>query len=671
MNSSILKEIEILRQEILNHDYRYYVLAEPVISDEEYDRLMVRLIELERRHPQFITPDSPTQRVGGQQTKEFPSVIHALPMLSLSNTYSEDEVRDFDRRIQKSLENERYRYVCELKFDGIAVSLHYENCSLVQGATRGDGIRGDDITNNLKTIRSIPIRLRCAETAPRVLEVRGEVYINKHDFQRMNEERQLSGEKAFVNPRNSAAGTLKLQDPKIVAQRPLNFVSYFLHAEENLHTSHYENLQLLQELGFPISKHAKLCSSIDVVIDYWKEWAERRDELPFDIDGIVVKVDLLQQQDLLGAVAKSPRWAVAFKFASRQAETRLNDIRLQVGRLGTITPVADLKPVFLGGTTISHATLHNEDYIRELDIRSGDIVIVEKGGDVIPKVSAVIKKRRPNGTKQFKFPDECPECHSKLFRPEDEANYYCENSGCPAQVKGRIEHFASRGAMNIEGLGEAIVDQLVHLRFLKNCADLYDLHAHKSKILALEGWGERSFINLLKAIDESKKRPFGRMLYALGIRHVGVNIAQLLVDNFPTIEQLIASSEDDLQFVQSIGPRIAKSVVRFFEDKHNQRIVHRLKDAGVQMRNARTNIRISQRFSGKKFVLTGTLASMTREEAKQKIESLGGKVISSVSKNTDFVIVGAEAGSKREKAQTLGILLLDEQKFLTMLQSEK
>ena len=670
MSPSIQKEIITLRREILDHDYRYYVLAEPSISDEMYDKLMVRLIELEHQHPEFITPDSPTQRVGGQLMREFPSVMHALPMLSLSNTYNEDEVRDFDRRIQKFLENEQYRYVCELKFDGIAISLRYEDGLFVQGATRGDGARGDDITNNLKTIRSIPLRLRHVNEAPHTLEVRGEVYMNRNDFQRMNEERQLADEKTFVNPRNSAAGTLKLQDPKMVAQRPLKFVSYFLHTKDVSLISHHKNLHLLRELGFPTSQHVKLCNSIDEVIEYWKEWERRRDELPYDIDGVVVKLDSLRQQERLGTVAKSPRWAVAFKFASRQAETRLNIIRLQVGRLGTITPVADLEPVFLGGSTVSHATLHNEDYIHDLDIRSGDIVVVEKGGDVIPKVSAVVKKKRPHGIKSFKFPDECPECCSRLFRPEGEANYYCENSDCPAQVKGRIEHFASRGAMDIEGLGEAVVDQFVHLGLLKNCADLYDLHIQQQKLLSLEGWGEKSVKNLLDAINESKKRPFGRVLYALGVRHIGASIAQLLVDNFLTIEQLVAASENDLQFVQGVGPRIAKSVIRFFADKHNQRMVHRLKNAGVQMRSTSKYVHSSQQFSGKNFVLTGTLTSMTREEAKQKIESLGGKVVSSVSKNTDFVIVGAEAGSKREKAQTLGILLLDEQKFLTMLQSE-
>ena len=434
--------------------------------------------------------------------------------------------------------------------------------------------------------------------------------------------------------------------------------------------SHFKNLQLLKDLGFPVSTHSCLCKSIDEVIKYWKKWEQRRDELPYDIDGIVVKVDSIIQQERLGAISKSPRWAVAFKFASRQAETRLNAIRLQVGRLGTITPVADLAPVFLGGTTVSRATLHNEDYIRELDIRPGDFVIVEKGGDVIPKVSAVIKNKRPSGIQVFRFPKKCPECESDLYRPENEANYYCENSDCPAQVKGRIEHFASRSAMDIEGLGEAVVDQFVALRLLKNCADLYDLHTKHASILSLERWGDKSVQNLLNAIEGSKKRPFSRVIYALGIRHIGASVAQLLVDNFITIEQLISATVDDLQDIQGVGPRIAESVVRFFADKHNQRIVERLKAAGVQMAEKKVRKRISHQFFGKTFVLTGTLESMSREEARQKIESLGGKVTSSVSRNTDFVVVGLEPGSKLEKAQKYNILLLDEKKFLTMLQNE-
>ncbi|MGD0036156.1 MAG: NAD-dependent DNA ligase LigA [Bacteroidota bacterium] len=670
MSSSIQKEIETLSRKILDHDYRYYILAQPTISDEEYDRLMRRLQELERRYPALALPDSPTQRVGGHIIKEFSTVTHAVPMLSLSNTYSEVEVRDFDRRVQETLRNETYRFVCELKFDGVAISLRYEDGVFVQGATRGDGTQGDDITQNLKTIRSIPLRLRSVQNAPRALEVRGEAFMKRADFQRMNEERQLAGEKTFVNPRNSAAGTLKLQDSKLVAQRPLNFVSYFLRTNDIKLTSQYEGLQLLRDLGFPTSEYTKICQSIDEAIEYWKEWERRRDEIPFDIDGVVVKVDSLQQEERLGAVAKSPRWAVAFKFASRQAETRLKDIRLQVGRLGTITPVAELEPVFLGGSTVSRATLHNEEYIHELDIRLSDIVVVEKGGDVIPKVSGVKIEKRQTGVKTFRFPNQCPECHSRIFRSEGEANYYCENSECPAQVKGRIEHFASRGAMDIEGLGEAVVDQFVHLGLLKNCADLYDLHNHQDTILSLNRWGRKSAQNLLDAIETSKTRQFSRVIYALGIRHIGASIAQVLVDNFNTIEQLIAAKETDLQSIQGIGPQIAESVVRFFADKHNQRIINRLKSAGVQMLEKKKRIRASQQFANKSFVLTGTLATMTREEAKHRIESLGGKVVSSISKNTNFVIVGTNAGSKLEKAKTLGILLLDEQKFLNMLQNE-
>jgi DNA ligase (NAD+) len=670
MSSSIQKEIEALSRKILDHDYRYYILAQPTISDEEYDRLMRRLQELERQYPALATSDSPTQRVGGQITKEFSPVTHAVPMLSLSNAYSEGEVRDFDRRIRETLGNETYQFVCELKFDGIAISLRYEDGIFVQGATRGDGTQGDDITQNLKTIRSIPIRLRPVRNGLRTIEVRGEVFMKRVDFQRMNEERQLAGEKLFVNPRNSAAGTLKLQDPKVVAQRPLNFIAYFLRTDDLNLTGQYKNLQYLRELGFPTSEHTNICPSINDVINFWKEWEHRRDDLPYDIDGVVVKVDSLQQQERLGAVAKSPRWAVAFKFASRQAETQLKAIRLQVGRLGTVTPVAELEPVFLGGTTVSRATLHNEEYIRELDIRLNDIVVVEKGGDVIPKISGVNIRKRQGGLKVFRFPNQCPECQSTLFRSEGEANYFCENSECPAQVKGRIEHFASRGAMDIEGLGEAVVDQFVCLGLLKNCADLFDLHTHQETILTLNRWGKKSAHNLFNAIERSKTRPFSKVVYALGIRHIGASIAQVLVDNFNTIEQLIAATESDLRFLQGIGPQIAESVVRFFADNHNQRIVHRLKNAGVQMIEKKTRARLSQQFANKSFVLTGALSTMTREEAKQRIESRGGKVVSSISKKTDFVVVGTDAGSKLEKAKTLGIHLLDEQKFLNMLQHE-
>ena len=665
--SSDKKRIEALRSELREHDHRYYVLARPTISDSRYDALMRELTELEKLHPEFITPDSPSHRVGGAPTKEFPTVTHSVPMLSLSNTYNEDDVLDFDRRVKSLLGNEPYRYVCELKFDGVAISLRYEQGLFMQGATRGDGVQGDEVTQNLKTIRSIPLRLVNPSKEFSTIEVRGEIYMKREDFRKMNEERELVGEKTFVNPRNSAAGTLKLQDPKIVAQRPLNFVSYYLFANRNSTSSHFENLQRLRNLGFPVSEHSKRCKDVSEVIQYWKQWEERRDTLPYDIDGIVVKVDSLAQQEKLGAIAKSPRWAIAFKFAARSVQTVLKNITLQVGRTGTITPVAELEPVFVGGTTVSRATLHNEDYINELGIRVRDTVIVEKGGDVIPKVSGVMLEKRPAGTKPYRFGSACPVCGSRIFRPADEANYYCENSECPAQVRGRIEHFAHRGAMDIEGLGEAIVDQLVTLEYVRSFADLYDLRKRARQLSSIDRWGEKSTTNLLSAIEASTSRPFSRVLYALGIRHVGAGIAQLLVNHFQSIDALMSVTKDDLEKIPGIGPRIAESAVHFFEDRHNQKLVERLRKAGVQMAERFPKSTSRTELSEKTFVLTGSLSTLTREEAKERIESLGGKVSPSVSKSTDFVVVGEEAGSKLDKARQLGITTIDEKEFLSMI----
>lgn len=663
--SSVLKRLESLRSEISAHDYRYYVLAQPTISDLAYDALMLELVELERLHPELVTPDSPSQRVGGSPTKEFPSVIHAVPMLSLANTYSEEEIKDFDRRVRSLLGHEPFRYVCELKFDGIAISLRYENGIFMRGATRGDGTQGDDITQNLKTIRSIPLRLFDPPKQIRDLEVRGEVFMERSDFQKMNEERQRAGEKTFVNPRNSAAGTLKLQDPRIVAQRPLKFIAYYLRSDDMTSQSHYDDLQMLRQVGFPVSAHSKVCPTVDDVVKFWARWEKQRDSLPYDIDGIVVKVDSRSQQEKLGAVAKSPRWAIAFKFTPRSVETNLLDIKLQVGRMGTITPVADLKPVFVGGSTVSRATLHNEDYIRELDIRIGDIVVVEKGGDVIPKVSGVVLAKRPAGTKPFKIATTCPECGSKISRPSDEANYYCENSECPAQIRGRIEHFAHRGAMDIEGLGEAVVDQLVSLGYIRHYADLYDLRGKASKLALLDRWGEKSVSNLLAAIDASASRPFSRVLFALGIRHVGAGLAQLLAKHLTSIDAIMSARREDLETIPGVGPRIGESVYRFFQDKHNRGVVERLRQAGLQMIERRPKSRSP--LAEKTFVLTGTLRTLSREEAKALVVSLGGTVASSVSKKTDFVVVGEEAGSKLQKARDLGVPTINEQEFLALI----
>ena len=666
--SSDKKRIEALRSELREHDNRYYVLAQPTISDTQYDALMRELMELEKLHPELITPDSPSHRVGGAPTKEFPPVTHSVPMLSLANTYNETEVQDFDRRVKALIGNERYGYVCELKFDGVAISLHYERGLFTQGATRGDGTQGDEITQNLKTIRSIPLRLLNPSKDFATIDVRGEAYMNREDFRKMNEERELIGEKTFVNPRNSAAGTLKLQDPKIVAQRPLNFVAYYLLAKRRTDASHFDNLQQLRKLGFPVSEHSRRCKNIDEVIQFWRKWEDQRDTLPYDIDGIVVKVDSLAHQEKLGTIAKSPRWAIAFKFAARSVQTVLKNITLQVGRTGTITPVAELEPVFVGGTTVSRATLHNEDYINELGIRPSDTVVVEKGGDVIPKVSGVILEKRVSGTRPFRFGSACPACGSKIFRPLEEANYYCENSECPAQVRGRIEHFAHRAAMDIEGLGEAIVDQLVTLEFVESYADLYDLRTKAKQLASLERWGEKSASNLLDAIAASTSRPFSRVLYAIGIRHVGAGVAQLLVRNFPSIDELMSVTKEDLERIPGIGPRIAESVMHFFEDKHNRKLVERMRKAGVQLAERFSKSTSKSALSEKTFVLTGSLSTLTREEAKQRIEALGGKVTSTVSRNTDYVVVGEEAGSKLTKARDLGIRTIDEPEFLSMIE---
>ncbi len=662
---SVPKKIEKLRRELSDHDYRYYVLAEPVISDEEYDRLMRELVSLENQYPQYRTPDSPTQRVGGEPTKTFPTVEHAIPMLSLGNTYSEEEIVDFDRRVRDLLKSASPEYVCELKFDGVSLALRYSDGILQRGATRGDGVTGDDITQNVKTIRTVPLRLKDAARGLKNCEIRGEVILFRDDFNKLNDDRELAGEKLFINPRNCTAGTLKLQDPKIVASRPLRFFAYALYTPGKQLASHYENLRLLRSLGFAVDQHAKKCSTIEGVLKHWRQWEAARDSLPFDIDGIVVKVDSLAQQDALGAIAKSPRWAMACKFASRKAETRIDDIILQVGRIGTITPVAVLQPVFIGGTTVSRASLYNEDYIRELDIRIGDTVVVERGGDVIPKVTSVVSGKRPASAKKFTFSARCPACGSRLVRLQDEANYYCDNESCPEQIRGRIEHWASRGAMDIGGLGEMIVDRLVREDFLRNVADIYDLKSRRSELVDLERWGDKSVTNLLSNIEKSKTRPYHRVLYGLGIRHVGAGVASLLAEHYSSIDDLMDAAGEELQTVGDIGPRIAGSIVHFFSERSNRELIRRLKSAGIRFTAERVK-HAGGPLRGKTFVITGSLSSFTREEAKEVLESLGGKVLSAVSKNVDILVAGKDPGSKLEKARKLNIEVWDEDKFLSV-----
>lgn len=664
-SAQTLQRVEKLRKELLEHDYRYYVLDEPTVSDEEYDGLMRELQGLEHEYPELLSADSPTQRVGGQPVKEFGTVTHNPPMLSLANSYSEEEIHDFDRRVRELLADLKPLYVAELKFDGIAISLRYRDGRFAQGATRGDGVQGDNITHNLKTIRSLPLRLRSRDRTLETIEVRGEAFMHRAEFEEMNKQRAAAEEKTFINPRNATSGTLKLQDPKIVAERPIRIYAYALFAPDANLSSHWDNLKRLRDLGFPVNEQARMCKDIDEVIDFWKQWESRRDSLPYDIDGVVIKVDSLRHQAKLGNIAKSPRWAIAFKFASRKAETTLQGIKLQVGRVGIITPVAELQPVFLGGTTVSRATLHNTDYIAELDLRVGDTVVVEKGGDVIPKVSGIVPERRPKTARPFVMPEKCPECGSRIYRPEGEANYFCENAECSAQVKGRIEHFAHRGAMDIEGLGEAVVEQLVGLDLVRSYADLYSLHKHKQTLVELDRWGEKSVQNLLEAIEGSKKQPYQRVLFALGIRHVGQGVAQVIAESFPSIEALQNATEDELQTVNAIGPKIAESILYFFKEKHNREIIRQLKKSGVTLQG--TARKPGGRLSGKIFVLTGTLPSYGREEAKHLIEEHGGKVASGVSRNVDVILAGEDAGSKLQKAKRLGIRIISENEFRKMI----
>jgi len=671
--SNIQKEIETLREAIRAHDYKYYVLNQPSISDTEYDRLMHKLIKLEEENPGLITPDSPTQRVGGEPTKSFPTVVHDEPMLSLGNTYSEEELYEFEKRIQNFLKGASFEYVTELKFDGIAVSLVYENGVLVRGATRGDGERGDDITPNIKTIRSVPLRLMVRKGFGNV-EVRGEVFMTKKGFEKLNRAQEKAGEKSFANPRNATAGTLKLQDPSLVAKRPLEFSAYYLRplnrrgVKSGEISTHFDSLHLMRSLGLPVSRHAALRKTMWDVIDFCNAWEEKRESVPFEIDGIVIKVNALNHQRKLGSTAKSPRWAIAYKFKAKQATTLLHTIHFQVGRTGAVTPVAELEPVFLAGSTISRATLHNEDEIRRKDIREGDTVLIEKGGDVIPKIVQVVLDKRPKKSRPFKMPDTCPVCRSHLVRIEGEAAVRCENITCPAQVHRRIEHFASRGAMDIDGLGEQLVYQLVESQKVHDYGDLFYLD--KDELAGMERMGAKSAENLIKSFETSKKRPLDRVIFALGIRFVGSGVAALLADYFGSIEALQKATVSTLDAIEGVGPVIAESVIQFFKQPANLKVLDKLCKAGVRMKEERVRKR-GGIFENQIFVLTGALSRLTREAATELIESEGGKVSTSVSKNTRYVLVGANPGSKYRKALDLDVEMIDEDTFIAMLEKAK
>ena len=669
MSSAIEKKIISLRDEIREHDYKYFILAQPVITDEKYDKLLKELERLEAENPDLITPDSPTQRVGSDLTKEFKPVEHKIPMLSLSNTYSEDELYDFDRRVKEGLTSgAKVEYLVELKIDGASVSINYVDGYLKTASTRGDGTIGEEITNNVRTIKSIPLKIKKDKSIPYLLndfEVRGEIFMNIEDFENLNKERAKSGEKTFANPRNSTAGTLKLQNPKIVSKRPLNSFLYSLISPEDELKSQEENLLIIKKLGFKVNPNYKKCNSVEEVIKVCHKFEKLRDELEYEIDGAVIKVNSVQQQNRLGSIARAPRWAVAFKFKAKQASTIVKDIIWQVGRTGAITPVAELEPIFLSGSTISRATLHNFDEIQRKDIRVGDTVLIEKGGDVIPKVVEVNLSKRTASNKKVKPPDKCPTCGSKLFKPEGEVAYYCENTECPEQIKGRIEHFASRGAMDIEGLGESLIDLFVNKGFLKTYGDIYKLKNRKDELISIDRLGEKSVSNLLNSIEKSKDKPFDKVLFALGIRYVGSGAAKKLATHFEALDSLMDASEEEITKVYEIGESISKSVKKFFNDSHNKKILGELKKVGLKFSfvNAKSTFVRENFFKGKNFVLTGTLSAFTRQDAEEIITGFGGNVSSSLTKKTDYVLAGEKAGSKLDKAKDLGIKILDEIEF--------
>ncbi len=654
------RQIEKLRDELRRHEHLYYVLDRPEISDAEYDALMRRLQELEAAHPELLTPDSPTQRVGGKPREGFVKVAHSSSMLSLDNALNEGELREFDRRVRDLLNGARYRYVTELKMDGLSMAAHYRDGRLLQAVTRGDGAVGEDVTENARTIRSLPLRVKTKLAA---FEVRGETVMNRRAFERLNAEREERGLSRFANPRNAAAGSLRVLEPQITASRRLDYYTYFLLVEGRpALASHWATLDELARLGFKVNQRRKLCGGIDEVVAFCAEWEAKRDELPYEIDGVVVKVDSIEQQQRLGFTAKAPRWAIAYKYPARQAITTVESIEVQVGRTGALTPVAHLKPVDVGGVTVSRATLHNEDEIERLGLEIGDAVVIERSGDVIPKVVRV--HELGSYRKKFRMPAQCPVCGGKVVREEGEAASRCINTNCSARLKESILHFAARGVMNIDGMGEALVDQLVDRGMVESVADIYDLTIEK--LMTLERMGSKSATNVLVNIGNSKKNPLPRVLNALGIRFVGERTAVFLAEAFGSLEAIAKAGLEELQQAEEVGPKVAESIFQFFREPRNQELIGRLREAGLQF-NYPVVKRKAGPLKGLTFVLTGTLPHLSREEARKLIEAAGGKVSGSVSKKTNYVVAGEEAGSKLTKAQELGIKVVNEVEFLDLI----
>lgn len=663
------KRIEQLRAAIERHDYLYYILDAPEISDAEYDALMKELSALEAAYPQFVTVDSPTQRVGGAPAEAFRTVAHPLPLLSLNNAYDTDELIEFDRRLKKQAAPEPLifvGYVGEQKIDGLTVALLYQDGVLVRGATRGDGLRGEDVTANIRTIRSIPLRLQ--KRVPGRVLVRGEVFMTKDSFQELNRERERAGQSLFANPRNAAAGSLRQLDPAVTATRSLDAFFYDLllweGAASALPPTHWEAQTLLREWGLKVNPYSRLCSSIKEVVDYCREWEEKRSTLPWEIDGVVVKVNSLAFQERMGATAKAPRAKIAYKFSPEEAFTRVREILVNVGRTGVLTPLAILEPVRVAGSTVGRATLHNEDYIREKDIRTGDVVVIRKAGEIIPEVVRVVPERRTGAEKPFTMPAVCPACGAAVYREPGEAAVRCLGASCPAQQKERIIHFAAKNAMDIEGVGPAVVNLLVEKGLIKDAAGLYDLTA--GDLAGLERFGAKSAENLLAAVERSKENPPERLLFALGIRHVGEEMARRLVGYFRDLDRIFTATKEELMAVPEIGEAIAESIRRYMEEAQNREFLEKLRRAGLKFK-AEERKATAEPLSGKTFVLTGALAAFTREEAEEVLRGLGARVTSSVSKKTDYVVAGESPGSKYQKAMELGVPVLTEDEFLRLL----
>jgi len=664
---SVQKRIRKLRAEIQRHDDLYYLQDNPEISDQEYDVLIEKLRKLEEQHPALVTPDSPTQRVGGRPAEGFPEFVHRRPMLSLDNSYNLDELRAFDARCRKLAGGRPFEYVAELKIDGLSLSVHYENGVFVRGVTRGDGTRGEDVSSNVRTIRSIPLKLRDkAKQVANEIEARGEAYLSRKVFEKINREREDAGEPRFANPRNAAAGTLRQLDPAITARRRLGMFAYdVLAGERKAFATHWEALNWLESAGLHVNPNRALCDSIEGVIDFCNEMETKREELDYEIDGVVVKINSTAMQEDFGATGKAPRWAIAYKYPARQATTRVNDIIVSVGRTGALTPVAMLEPVPLGGVVVSRSTLHNEDEIGRLGLKIGDWVLIERGGDVIPKVLKVIESKRTGKEKPFKMPAKCPVCDGRVSRPEGEAVSRCIAADCPAQLIGRILHFASRRAMRIEGLGFALADQLIEKKMVKDVADIYSVTL--DDLVSLERMAKKSATNVLNQIEASKGRDLSNLIYGLGIRHVGERTAGILAREFGSLDKLSQASVEEIDDVPEIGLTMAESIHDWFADEGNKSLCERLGAAGVRTEAEKSKTRAkAQTLAGKIFVLTGTLPNMTRDEATALIEARGGRVTSSVSKKTDFVLAGAEAGSKLDKANQLGVKVIDENEFKSM-----